>query len=93
MQGLSATNIMKKSDLVNEIARRLDKSTAEAKIILEETIGAIKKGVEEDGEVTLRGFGTFKKSTRKAGVGRDFQTGKDFSYPERTYTSFKASKE
>lgn len=84
---------MKKSDLVNEIARRLDKSTAEAKIIVEETIGAIKKGVEEDGEVILRGFGTFKKSTRKAGVGRDFSTGKEINFPEKIYTSFKASKE
>lgn len=84
---------MKKSDLVNEIARRLDKSIPEAKIILDETIGAIKKGVEEDGEVILRGFGTFKKSIRKAGVGRNLNTGEVVNYPAKTYTSFKASKE
>lgn len=83
---------MKKAELIKSISQRLSTSIPNAATILEETIGAIKQGIEEDGEVILRGFGSFKKETRPARTGRNPNTGESIQIAEKQVVKFKPSK-
>ena len=66
---------MNKSDLVDEVARRvgLDKSKAEAAVTA--VIDAVIAQTRSGNRVSLFGFGTFNPTSRAARTGRNPQTG------------------
>jgi len=82
---------MNKAELVESVA----KTTGLSKKGAEEALAAVLKGVMagvKKGSVQLVGFGTFKKSKRKARTGVNPQTGAKIKIPARTVMTFKASK-
>lgn len=82
---------MNKSELIEEVAKKVGLTKADAGRALEAVLGGIMKGVKKD-SVQLVGFGTFKKSKRKARTGVNPQTGAKIKIPAKTVTTFKASK-
>jgi len=82
-----------KNDLVAAVADKTDLPKAKAAEVLDavfETITAALK--KKDGEVRLVGFGTFSKSRRKAGVGRNPRTGEQIKIASSVSVRFKAGK-
>jgi DNA-binding protein HU-beta len=67
---------MKKSDLVNEVAKVVS-TKKEAQAALDCVISSITKSLKEGQDVTLTGFGTFKVVKRKARKGRNPRTGEE----------------
>lgn len=82
---------MNKSELIESIAKDLGSSKADAGRALEAVLSGISKGVKKS-NVQLVGFGTFKRSKRKARTGVNPQTGAKIKIPARTVTTWKASK-
>jgi len=64
-----------KSHLIEDVARRLHTSKLQAGRLVDTVLDGIKEGLQEDGTVTLTGFGTFEVKDRKARVGRNPHTG------------------
>jgi DNA-binding protein HU-beta len=82
-----------KNDLIEKVAAKAELTKAKASeavdAVFEEITGALKK---KDAEVRLVGFGTFSKSKRKAGMGRNPRTGEEIKIPASTSVRFKAGK-
>ena len=66
---------MNKSHLIDNVARQLHTSKLQAGRLVDTVLDGIKEGLQEDGTVTLTGFGTFEVKDRKARVGRNPHTG------------------
>ena len=60
---------MNKTQLTAHIAQKCGVSKRVAAEILNCFVAAVIMGVKKNGEVRIQGFGTFKKSARKARVG------------------------
>jgi len=56
--------------------------------VLDATFGAIEGALKKGQEVRLIGFGTWKKTRRKARAGRNPQTGKTITIPARNIVRF-----
>lgn len=56
---------MSKKALVGNVAEKLGATNAESGRIVDAVLEAIQEVIIEDGELSLRGFGTFKKVHRK----------------------------
>lgn len=80
---------MKKSELIEAIAKETDLSKAAAGNALDATIATIVKAVAKGDTVALVGFGTFKSSKRAARTGRNPQTGKELKIAATTVAQFK----
>lgn len=83
---------MLKSELIAKLAKKMKITEEQAKSALHHVIDSIVQGCSEDGIVIIRGFGTFKKSKRKARVGTNPSTGARINYPESKMITFKAVK-
>ena len=85
---------MTKTQLTDALASELGVSKKLAGELVNATIGLIIKGVKKDGEVRLTGFGTFKKSKRKAREGVNPQNPKQkIKIPAMNVVTFKAGSE
>ncbi|USN54269.1 MAG: HU family DNA-binding protein [Candidatus Peribacteria bacterium] len=60
---------MTKTQLIAKLAEQLGVSKRMASDMVNSFIDAVVAGVKKNGEVRLQGFGTFKKSHRKARTG------------------------
>ncbi len=80
---------MNKTELVKDVARRLDISVKDADNAVVEILGAIQNGVLKECEVKVGGFGTFKIVTRKARECRNPATGNPIHVPEKNVVKFK----
>ncbi len=60
---------MNKGDLIESVASRMDESKAQAARAVEAVLESISSGVQEDGKVTIVGFGSFEKKHRPARKG------------------------
>jgi DNA-binding protein HU-beta len=60
--------------------------------VVDEVLSAIEYGIENEGEVRLVGFGTFKVKNTKARTARNPRTGETVKVPAKKKVSFKASK-
>ena len=68
-------------------------SKTQAGVVLNSLINGIKAGLKKkDGKVTVVGFGTFSKVTRKARQGRNPQTGEAIKIKARKVVKFKPGK-
>lgn len=86
-------NPVNKNDLVAAVADKTDLPKAKTSEVLDAVFDAITAALKKkDGEVRLVGFGTFSKSKRKAGVGRNPRTGEQIKIASSTSVRFKAGK-
>ena len=83
---------MNRGDLVKLVSKKNNLSATQVNDVLDTVIGAIKEGVRKDGETRITGFGTFKKTVRKARAGVTPATGEKIKIAKRTVPTFKASK-
>lgn len=83
---------MRKSDLVDKLAKKVDLSKKDAKLCLDTLLDVITKSLTKKEDVVLTGFGKFTAVDRKARKGRNPQTGEEIQIPARTVPKFKAGK-
>jgi len=83
---------MNKAEVVDAMARNLGSSKAEAERALAAFIEAIGEGLTRDGDVGILGFGSFRKSIRKARMGTNPQTKERIHIPASVGVSFRAGK-
>lgn len=82
---------MTKKELVQEVQRQMiavgltNNQTGE---VITHATDLIRAGAHQ-GPVTLRGFGTFKMTTKKARTGRNPKTGELIEIPEKRVLTFK----
>jgi nucleoid DNA-binding protein len=82
---------MKKSDLVNEVAKVVA-NKREAKAAVETIFSSITKALKKKQSVTIVGFGTFKVVQRKARKGRNPQTGTALKIKAKKVPKFSSAK-
>jgi len=83
---------MNKKQLIEAVAKEMDKSKAEAERSVNAVIESVKKGLKKDKVVQLIGFGSFKVKKRKARKGRNPQTGAPIKIKASKTVSFKPGK-
>ena len=84
---------MNKAELVELIANKTDTSKRQSEKCLELVTTAITKSVARGEDVTLVGFGTFKRKDRKPRRGRDPRTGAEINIPAKKVPAFSAGKQ
>lgn len=82
---------MKKSDLVNEVAKTT-LTKAEAARGIEIFLDGIKKALKKRNEVYLSGFGTFSVVKREGRIGRNPKTGEAVKIAAKFTPRFKPAK-
>jgi DNA-binding protein HU-beta len=83
---------VKKSELIEAIAKTADISKATAGDALDATLSVIKAALKKEQSVTLVGFGTFKVSRRAARTGRNPRTGEAIKIKAAKVPKFSAGK-
>lgn len=84
---------MTKAQLVEQMAKDAGISKAEAGKAINSLISGIEEAIkEEDGKITLPGFGTFSKVYRKARQGVNPATGEKIAIEARYAVKFQAGK-
>ena len=84
---------MKKSELINQVARDFPCSHQEAEIAVKAVFEAIESSLVSGGRVEVRGFGTFEVRSYKAYQGRNPKTGEQVAVAPKKSPFFKAGKE
>lgn len=83
---------MKRTDLVDHITDQTGMSQEAAKRAVHAVLRGIRKGLRDDGVVTLAGFGVFSVAQRAARVGRNPRTGQSVRIPAARVPKFKPGK-
>lgn len=84
---------MTKADLIEKMASAAGITKTAAGSALEAFMeGVVEALKDEDGKVTLVGFGTFSKTTRKARKGRNPRTGEEITIDACSVVKFKPGK-
>ncbi len=78
---------MNKTDLVNEIAAKLNK--VDAKAALDAVLESIAQALSNDDKVQLIGFGTFSVMEKEARTGINPRTKEKIEIPARKVVKFK----
>lgn len=60
-----ANNKLTKAEIIDNIQEKLDMNRADVHLLIDEFFEEVKKGLEQDRVIELRGFGTFEVRTRK----------------------------
>jgi len=83
---------VRKSEIVNKLAKEYNISVKEARRIVEEIFFWIAQKTAEDGQVQIRGFGVFKLRRRSGRFTKNPKTGIEAYIEERYLIGFKPSK-
>ena len=83
---------MNKRELVEQVGREMVTTKAAAEDIVNTVLQAIQRGLREDGEVSLPGFGSWTVRQRPARRCRHPQTGEPMRIPAGPTISFRAAK-
>ncbi|BBM85703.1 HU family DNA-binding protein [Candidatus Uabimicrobium amorphum] len=83
---------MNKKQLIEAVAKEMEKSKADAERSVNAVIESVKKGLKKDGVVQLIGFGSFTVKKRKARKGRNPKTGEVIKIKASKTVSFKPGK-
>lgn len=83
---------MNKTDLIELIAEHAETSKAAATRTLDAIISGMTETLKEGEDVTITGFGTFKKRHRAARTGRNPQTNEPMEIKASNSVGFKAGK-
>ena len=81
-----------KADLVGMVADKTEMSKTDAAAAVDSVLDVITGELKQGNEVRLVGFGTFHVTRRKAGEGRNPQTGEKIKIPASNQPKFKAGK-
>ncbi|MDF3074668.1 MAG: hupB [Alphaproteobacteria bacterium] len=81
-----------KADLVGMVADKTETSKSDVAATVDAVLDAITSILKEGREVRLVGFGTFHVTRRKAGEGRNPQTGATIQIAASNQPKFKAGK-
>ncbi|ALF02126.1 HU family DNA-binding protein [Salipiger abyssi] len=81
-----------KSDLIKDVAARLNHSQAAVKDMLEATLEQISDRADAGDKVTLQGFGSFVVKESAARTGRNPRTGEPVEIAASRRLTFKVSK-
>ena len=82
---------MKKSEMIEAIAKETGVTKADAERVFNATFDLFKKELKKGEKVSVNGFGTFKVSERAAREGRNPATGETIKIAASKSASFKAS--
>lgn len=83
---------MNKSDLVTQLSHELRTSKLAAGHLLDAVLDGIRRGLREEGTVTITGFGTFEVKTRKPRIGRNPHTGEPIQIEAGKRVGFRVGK-
>lgn len=83
---------MKKADIVENVAAKIELSKAGATRAVDVVFNSITDALERGDEVVLTGFGSFKVKHRSARKGRNPKTGEQIDIAAVSVPSFKAGK-
>jgi DNA-binding protein HU-beta len=81
-----------KTQLISELAESNQISNANAERFLNSFIEIVTNNLKKGNEVAITGFGTFKKTKRKARKGVNPKTRESINIPASTTVSFKTGK-
>jgi DNA-binding protein HU-beta len=81
-----------KTELIDHIATAADISKASAQRALDSVIDAVQATLQQQGTVTLVGFGTFSVGQRAARTGRNPRTGEEIKIESSRVPKFKPGK-
>ncbi len=81
---------MNKAELISAVATKTGLSKKDTQAVLDTLIEVTEKTVSKGEDVTLVGFGTFKRANRKARKGVNPQTGKAIKIAAKKAPVFKA---
>ena len=84
---------MNKNELIAAVADKTNLSKGDATTAVEGVFDAITGALKEGDEVRVVGFGTFVVTQRKAGKGRNPQTGQEIDIPASKAPKFRAGKQ
>jgi len=85
-------NAMKKSELVDYVARHAGLPRAQAQAAVDGVLGGVAGALARGGEVRLSGFGTFAVTRRVASTGRNPRTGAALAIPSMNRPVFRSSR-
>lgn len=83
---------MNKETLVKKYAGKMELTQKEALVQVDALLDSIVEGLEEDGKVTLVGFGNFVVKERAARKGRNPQTNEEIEIAASKVPAWKPSK-
>jgi nucleoid DNA-binding protein len=83
---------MNKAEVIDAMSRHLGSSKAEAERALHAFVDSVTDGLVKDGDVAILGFGTFRRSERKARMGTNPQTKERIQIPASVGVTFRAGK-
>ena len=83
---------MNKTQLIEQVASKFEMKKKDASAIVETTLDAIVKALENGEKVQISGFGTFEVKSRSERSGRNPKTGEAVTIPASKYPAFTASK-
>ena len=83
---------MNKAEVIDAMSRHLGSSKAEAERALNAFTSSVSEGLVKDGDVAILGFGTFRRSERKARMGTNPQTKERIHIPASVGVTFRAGK-
>ncbi len=81
---------MTKTDLVNFVAENAGLTKADAARAVDAVEAGVKKGLKEDGKVTITGFCTFTAKEKAATTARNPRTGEVVNVAAKTVVTIKA---
>ena len=84
---------MNKNELIAAVADKTSMSKGDATAAVEAVFDVITGALKEGDEVRVVGFGTFVVTQRKAGKGRNPQTGEEIDIPASKAPKFRAGKQ
>jgi len=84
---------MNKSELINKMAEELHLQPRQAGDVIHTILEAMSKTLEEDGNIEIRGFGSFTVKTYKPYTGRNPKSGEKISVQPKKLPFFKVGKE
>ncbi len=83
---------MNKGQLIDAVAANTKLKKTEVAKILDSLLDSVKVALKKGNDVSLVGFGTWKKKKRAARTGRNPQTGKSINIPAKNTVVFTAGK-
>ncbi len=83
---------MNKQTLIDALSKKYNLSKSMSNDIISSLLDEIKNSVKKGNTVQLIGFGTWKKSKRKARLARNPQTGAEIKVKARNVVKFSAGK-
>ncbi len=84
---------MIKADIINAVVSRTGVTRTKAEVAVVAVFEAMKRALERNDRIELRGFGVFTVKPRKTGIGRNPRTGAQVSIPPGKAVRFKPGKE